>query len=501
MSLSIEKAMAVQQKGDLQKARKMYKKILKRHPENPDCLSLLANLDLIENNPKAAEQKLRRIIKQAPEEIRHKVLLAEILYQLGKFDELENCCHKILRKDNTNAAAYNLLGLLAITKVEYEDAMEKFSMAMKLEMPNLPAMQNYALVLHRIGKNEFSEKYSRAILKLQPDNIGAKINLGMALRCQGKLEEAKDIFHSIKDNPKARFNYGFIQLMQKNLKDGFENYQAWKLCKKPPESLNQPEWDGGTYPGKTLLVTAQQGLGDTILMSRFFPQLKPFFKNIIIQPGQPLIRLIESMDQEFLIAKSIQGQEYDFWCDVMDLPYKLGIENVDQIPLDPWFTLKAAIPESNKLKVGINWAGNPSYLYDRIRSTSLNTFASLFEIPGVDWYSLHKGCREHEAKEFNLHTPLDNAKDFYDTAAVINGLDMVISTETAVPNLAGALGVPTCVLTNIDVDWRWDSWYENIRVCQQKTQGDWSEPVRLARETLEAFLKLKTSGLPQYLTF
>jgi ADP-heptose:LPS heptosyltransferase len=112
----------------------------------------------------------------------------------------------------------------------------------------------------------------------------------------------------------------------------------------------------------------------------------------------------------------------------------------------------------------------------------------LLEIPGVEWVSLHKGHREEEAEAFGLPQPLRSARDFYDTAVVLAGLDMVVSTETAIPNLSAALGVPTCVLTAVDYDWRWRSWFKNVTICNQEVPGNWEGAVAKASAFVRRFL-------------
>jgi len=140
-------------------------------------------------------------------------------------------------------------------------------------------------------------------------------------------------------------------------------------------------------------------------------------------------------------------------------------------------------------RIGINWAGNPSFHYDRIRSTSLESLAPLLAVPGVEWVSLHKGHCEHEAARYGLPQPLREARDFYDTAVVLAGLEMVVSTETAVPNLSAALGTPTCVLVAVDHDWRWRSWYRDVAICSQEEPGVWASAVNKALTAVTGLIR------------
>jgi ADP-heptose:LPS heptosyltransferase len=144
-----------------------------------------------------------------------------------------------------------------------------------------------------------------------------------------------------------------------------------------------------------------------------------------------------------------------------------------------------------KFRIGLNWAGNPSFRYDYIRSTRLENLKLLLEVPGVEWFSLHKGHRENEAETFNLCQPLKTAGDFYDTAVFMATLDLVVSTETVTPNISAAMGIPTCVMTSTDASWRWKSWYNSVTLCSQETPGNWYEPLikvlEIIKEKLEIF--------------
>src|SRR4029077_5590671 len=133
------------------------------------------------------------------------------------------------------------------------------------------------------------------------------------------------------------------------------------------------------------------------------------------------------------------------WCGHMSLPHKLGIRSLSEVPCTPWLALETPRTPRRRPRVGLNWAGNPAFTYDFVRSTHLDQLAMLLQVGDVEWCSLHRGHLEHEAAAFGLPQPLLEARDFLDTACVIYDLDLVISTETAVPNLSAAMGVRTCV--------------------------------------------------------
>ncbi len=203
----------------------------------------------------------------------------------------------------------------------------------------------------------------------------------------------------------------------------------------------------------------------------------------------PLARLISTVSPDVDIVTGTDGIAYDTWCATMSLPHLLGIDSLEKIPNRPWLHLPRPTGGSDRLRVGLNWAGNPSYAYDAVRSTTLQELQLFLQVPNVEWVSLHKGHLEHEAEAFGLPQPLREAGDFYDTATVIQDLDLVISTETAIPNLSAALGVRTCVLTGPSPDWRWKSWYPNVTICRQEAPGNWFGAIAAALEVIREELE------------
>ncbi|MCC6653227.1 MAG: hypothetical protein IT348_18885 [Candidatus Eisenbacteria bacterium] len=230
-------------------------------------------------------------------------------------------------------------------------------------------------------------------------------------------------------------------------------------------------------------------------MSRFFRPLLDRFARVVVQTPPPLERLMRECEPGLEIVTKLEDAHWDVWAPIMSLPLLLGVRDVLGVPTEPWLLPAApAAPPSARPRVGINWAGNPSYAYDAVRSTSLETFAMLLEIGDVEWVSLHRGTREHEAEAFHLPQPLLGAEDFLDTARVIAGLDLVVSTETAIPNLSAAMGVPTCVLTTMDTDWRWGAWYSGVTVCAQQTSGNWFGPVAGVAEVLRELVAARQAA-------
>jgi Flp pilus assembly protein TadD len=487
----LERGVRYHRRGELKRAEGIYRKILKSSPGHPDALHLLGCIELKRNNRERAVRLMKEAISKAPTIALYHENLAEAYLKGGQTDLAESECRLALRFDTNRHQAVNRLGLIALERGEYDDALHHFSRALRIKGNYAEAILNLSVALNRVGDHDLAAKYCGLLLRLEPRNPLAWNNLGMAHKGMGRLREAKEAFSQALELPMAKFNLGYVHLLEDNLREGLPLCESRKKLTNPGKGLRGREWNGRNSRGKRLLVTHEQGLGDTILMSRFLGSLPETFDQVTALVQEPLLRLLSYQDSRLRIVSSAEGIDYDLWCPTMSLPFCLGIRSVGDLPTEPWLRVPASAGSGGKLRIGLNWAGNPSFHYDRVRSAHLHDMAPLLEIPGVEWVSLHKGHRENEADDFGLPQPLRDAEDFYDTAVVIAGLDMVVSTETAVPNLSAALGVPTCVLAAVDYDWRWRSWYKGVTVCSQDALGDWSGAVAKAVASVQALTRSK----------
>jgi len=484
---ALEQAIEMHRAGDLAGARVLYEKILKTFPKHADALHLLGLIKLKERNHAEAIRLIRRAVAIAPSNALYHAHLAEAYRKSGDNRLAEGECRLALRCDPKISEANNLLGLIRLDANDPEGAGECFSAAIDAAGSGpacRDAMLNLSAALLRTGDYRMAAQFAGLVLKLTPNNPLAWTNLGMAQRGMGKFAEAMEAFRNAGAFPMARFNLGYSYLLQDDLARGLPLCEERKRLLGIGRGLQKPEWDGEPMPARRLLVIPEQGMGDTILMSRFYPMLLDRFAAVTVVVQKPLARLIETIAPGIEVVTDATDVRYDVWCATMSLPFLLGCDSVAKIPNEPWLHVPApAIRPNGKPRIGINWAGNPSFAYDAIRSTHLESLAMLLDVRDVEWCSLHKGHLEHEAEELGIPQPLNSAGDFYETAVVIRGLDLVVSTETAIPNLSAALGVPTCVLTSPDPDWRWGAWYPSARVCAQESPGNWYGPIA---KTLEA---------------
>ncbi len=401
---------------------------------------------------------------------------------------------QIIDESPSEPIAYNLLGLAYVALSQYPQALESFAEAIRLRPNFTEAMVNLALVFNRLGAHELALESCGYALAATPRHALALVNQGMAYKGLRRLDEAKQAFEAAGNLPMARFNLGHVLMLANDLEHGLPLLENRRGLLRVGAGLAGQPWTGDARAHDTLLVIPEQGLGDFILMSRFFPALADRFARVVVLTPAPLARLIATIDARLEVVTSLAGATWDVWAPIMSLPLLLGIRRLEDVPTTPWIHVPATeVGERTRLRVGINWAGNPSYAYDAVRSTSLDSLAPLLGVEQIDWVSLHRGTREAEADAYPLEQPLRTAQDFLDTARVIAGLDMVISTETAIPNLSAAMGVPTCVLSVQDVDWRWDGWYEDVTVCAQQESGNWFGSIAAAAGALLGLLDAATA--------
>ncbi|MBT6495300.1 MAG: hypothetical protein HOL01_12185, partial [Planctomycetaceae bacterium] len=300
------------------------------------------------------------------------------------------------------------------------------------------------------------------------------------------------------DFPLAEFNLGTTLLLQGDLAAGWPGYdRRGDTLDVPPVTYGKPRWDGSPLDGRTILLAAEQGLGDTIQFIRYAPLIQQTAGRVILHCPRPLAKLLDGcggIDQ--LIVKDDELPDFDIEAPLLSLPRILET-TTETIPADvPYLTADEKLvarwqkwrANIDGFTVGICWQGNRDYPRDSERSPQLATFAPLAAILGVKLVSLQKGegCEQISEVEFDVVQPGDDFDGttgaFMDTAALMKNLDLVVTSDTAIPHLAGALGVPVWVALPFLPDWRWmldreDSpWYPSMRLFRQPTAGDWETP-------------------------
>jgi tetratricopeptide (TPR) repeat protein len=373
---------------------------------------------------------------------------------------------------------------------------------------------NLGNALADLDDHAAAEAHMRRAIALHPDLPEAHASLGFLLTGRGELAAAAAACQRAIDlQPEfavAHWNQGIAYLLAGHMAEGWAQYE-WRK-RRFPEAFGAPppgpEWDGAPLAGRTLLVLAEQGFGDTIQLCRYLPPLVAAGAQVVLECAPKLIGLLRCLPGVALIPPRSVRPAYDVWADQMSLPRLFGTR-LETIPspgaylhADPARRAEWARRLPDGLRIGLVWAGNPAHSNDRRRSAPLAALAPLFAAAPGAFVSLQVGPGAAEAARFGL---VDNAAaltDFAETAALVAGLDLVITVDTAVAHLAGALGVPTWVMLPYAPDWRWllhreDSpWYRSLRLFRQNQPGDWPGVIARVAAALQAVVAGYSMAMP-----
>ena len=506
MNMPIEKklkqAVHYHQAGNFHQAQTLYREVLVLDPQNPDAFHLLGLAAYQQGETQEAEDLVRRAIcldGRAP--IFH-LSLGNVLSIQGKRNEAMESFRQALRLEpRLTEAHYNLANEL-FKRNQIEESIFHYQEALRVKPDLAEGHYNLGKAFEKLDKLEEAEASYRRALKRKPDYFDAWFNLAISLGDQCKLRDAQRCYQQAlamkPDDVDANWNLSLIFLLSGNLKEGWEKYE-WRL-KQPKYRFLQSQkerWRGGEAPDKILLVRAEQGLGDVLQFIRFIPLLKPRVGNVIFECQPSLTRLLRNfsgIDEIFSRKADLSPPDvpYDLDTPLLSLPGILKV-TLDSIPAEGPYILpererveewkRRIPPEAGQLKIGIVWAGHVGHKGNTKRSTSLLSWMPLAGIREVTFFSLQVGGAGAEAKTpprgMNLVDLTDSIADFADTAALISLLDMVISVDTAVAHLAGAMAKPVWTLLPFAPDWRWllgrrdTPWYPTMRLFRQRVPGDW----------------------------
>ncbi len=492
---------------------------------------------------KEAETAYWQAVQRLPDSAEAHCQLGNVFYHLGQYDEAETAYRKTLSLEAGRAEVhYNLGGSLQAMK-DHDAAIACYREAIRLTPDYADAHNNLGTSLQALGRLEEAAACYREALRLKPAYQEARYNLGLnlqeqhrfaeALACYdevvltrpdydeavtnrgntllalGRLNEAlacyQDTLARQPDHIEANWNLGFVSLLLGDFERGWKGYE-WRKRQKNhiPRPDSRPVWDGSPAPDKTILVYAEQGLGDTIQFVRFAPLARSRCARLVLecQPRlKPLLEGVAGVDH--LAASGEPLPDYDCQVSLMSLPAALGTTLATLPAATPYL---AADPESVErwkrrmedrggLKVGLAWAGNANNKNDWGRSLPLEALAPLGQVDGVRCYCLQRGPAAGQLASpptgLKIERLEEESSTVVDTAAIIANLDLVISVDTMTAHLAGALGRPVWVLLSYSPDWRWlagrdDSpWYPTMRLFRQPAPGDWGAAVENARRALE----------------
>lgn len=492
--------------GQLEQAAQLLDQAIQVDPKQGEFWVGRAGVHQAQDNLAHAEACYRQAVQLRPCQFQAYVELGRIFLATDRLIEAEAMYRCALTLTNNTADRESAQkGLLQVEAA-----------SVRSEKPAAKRKQNPFL---RLEENEHA---LRQLLAQRPDYAQAHNNLGVVLKDQGRLKEAEQSLRralQIKpDYAGARWMLGTVLLAGGELSSGWAEYE-WRFAANPRLQCNfgGPIWRGENIHGRTILLTHEQGLGDTLQFVRYASLVANLGAKVLLLVPEPLRRLMQTVagvDQVFSVGEPLPT--FDFSCPMLSLPNRLNTQG-DSIPggqpyvtadaqqVRQWATRLAQDTVQRPLRVGLAWAGNPRrdsgdinvILTDARRSLRLSQLAALASVDGVIFYSLQKGepaaQAKHPPQAMRLIDHTHDLHDFADTAALVMNLDLVITVDTSVAHLAAAMGKPVWLLNRFDSCWRWmldtdrSAWYPSMRLFRQPEAGQWAPVIAQAQQALQSF--------------
>ena len=417
------------------------------------------------------------------------------LHRKGQLDQAIREYSRAILHNPHHADAYNNLGVALRVQGQFAAAVACYRRALALRPESANIHSNMGNAFRDLGRFEDAARSLQQALQLAPESPEYLYNLGLVHRDMGHADHALAAFDRVlaakPDHVECHWDRALTHLRRGDLEPGFAEYEwRWKLKRSPPRAIAKPLWDGKPFANKILFVHWEQGYGDTIQFVRFLPLAKRLGGTVIFECQGDLTRLLASADGvDKLVGAGSPPPEFDCHVPLLSLPWLLKITpatvpaKVPYLAVPPIGDKGIPILEPGALKVAIAWAGSPTNRDDRRRTCPFARFLDLAGVPGVALYSIQRG-RAAEELPAALNGPLvldvgRTCVDFADNAALLAQMDLVISVDTSIAHLAGALGKPVWTLLSAVCDWRWmdegerTPWYPTMRLFRQKTLGDW----------------------------
>ena len=440
----------------------------------------------------------KRIQARFPEFVDAWANTSTILWEMGRYTEALEMARRAVELGPENPSALCALANAQQSLGDIGVAEMNFQKAIQCDPAHVPALTNLAGIYNRNGNFAAALSLDDRAIQAQPSRSALWGNRGhtkmRALDLAGAEADLRRALELDEKNALARWNLAYIQLLQRRYKEAWPNFGARKELGEwsgNKTDFGKPHWRGEPLEGRTLLVYAEQGFGDTIQFARFVPKIKGFGGRAILRVPRSLFRLLSHCPYiKCLLEEGAPLPEYDFVAPLMELPSILNLGEGDFAPLPPPdLPLGPEIPEidgperAHKFKVGLAWAGSPIHSNDKLRSMDAKLLDGLADMPSaskeIAWYGLQKLPSSSPPALPGFADLSPYMGDFLDTAQILKKLDLVVAVDTSVVHLAGLLGRPCIVLLAFMPDWRWGlggastPWYPSLQLVRQPSHGDW----------------------------
>jgi len=486
--------------GQLDRAISSYNKATVLKPDFAEAHNKLGNLQRHQGQLEKAALSYKLAVRADPRHSQAWYNLGATLQMEKKFPRALESYRQSLAIDPKNPSAENNMGLLLKAEGRTTEAVDAFLRAIALKPDYVLAMVNLGATLQVANRPQDAATVLEAAITLNPDDPQAHSNLGNAFVALNRHAEGLASYErALALNPDSvdiQYNIALSHLVLGDLEKGWAGYELRLETEvhRAKHVYDAPLWHRDqALSGKTILVYAEQGLGDTLQFIRYVPMLQAMGASVVVKVQSSLrVLLTGQFGDAVVVAGDDPVPAHDFQCPLMSLPGEMGtrLETIpSKVPyltapaakLDVWRKVFAQAPGA---KIGLVWSGNPKHQFDHNRSAPVSVFAEITKGIPAHFFAIQKEIREVDLARLPEYPWINDLsrkiQGFEDTAAIVAALDLVITVDTSVAHLAGALGAKAWVLVGFAPDWRWllnrnDSpWYPSLRLFRQPELGDWA---------------------------
>lgn len=497
----IEQAIAMHRDGALAEAEALYVRILKDDAENVDALQLLGVIRHQHKDFASAERLYRQAIRIQPRYVQAWTNLGLLMQETQRWNDARECFGNAVAIDPASAPSWNSLGRILVKTGDIPGAEDAYRQAIGRDSNYAEAYNNLGTVLARRGDRRGARAFLDMALAKDPGYVSPLTNIGRLHREEGHLDDAEAAYRrALAIDPhavNAHWGLAHVLLLRGDFPPGWVEYE-WRWClEEQPRIPVRPEpvWQGEPCEGRHMIISAEQGLGDAIQFVRYVTMVLRRGARVTLVVSQPLVRLMQGIPGIAVVASAdAPGISGDLQCALLSLPRIFGT-TLSSIPVqNPLLRAREDVRRSWRtrcdqdgpgFKVGIAWAGSPTHENDAQRSVPPGLLERLSNVAGVRLYSLQVNDPSRAEQMIGgLRGMVDHTAllhDVAETAGLLEQLDLVVTVDTMIAHLAGAMGKPVWVLLPYAPDWRWllgrgDSpWYATARLFRQTSEGDWDE--------------------------
>ncbi len=504
-------ATVLERQGRLDEAQQHYSHALRLKPEDAGLWNHVGNLLWQLGRKDEAAQHLQQALKLDPNHWEAAHNGGMLLLELGRHADAIKCFDAVEKLNRSSAALHQMRAVCLSALSRFEDAQADYEKSIALDSTLAETHNNLGLLHWRFGRLEQAFACFDRALALRPDFHAVLNNKAVILLHLQMLDEAFATLHrslaAAPDDAQTLFYLATLQLLTGDFERGWTAREArWRLPSVGlvDRGFSQPLWRGDQpLEGKTILLHSDEGLGDAIQFARYVPMVAALGARVILEVEPPIQQLLGGVEGVTECVGRSSTPAFDLHCPLGTLP--LAFETrLDTIPYAQGYVpappaahataWEQRLGPRTRFRVGLVWAGNPDHKNDHNRSMPLRAFAPLFDCE-AQFVSLQKGMRDPD-RAFLAECPdiidlTQHLTDFTETAALMACLDLVISVDTSVAHLAGAIGAPVWTLVPFNPDWRWllkrdDSpWYSSMRLFRQHERGNWASVLDNVRVELE----------------